>query len=292
VVVARVPPDDDWERAAAFVRDHWEESDGAFAAPTWADPLLRLHLGDVLGFAQAGPSDLAGFDRVWVLSIRGHDRRGVPERAPDVDERFGRVWVRRWDLGPSNVLHDFVETVGSAEVTLVRPEGETPCPFRRGAPRGGGLGQGPVWPADRFQCDSGRPWLFVGATVTEDLDLEPRHCIWTHPAGLEPIRVRFRDVPLGDRLVFHGGLYYEHERNLDRPPLYAAIRVDGEIVGRMIHRDGDGWKEMEVETRPLADVRAHPDRRGEVVVEVTAPAPHLRTFCWAASTRAGRREEP
>jgi hypothetical protein len=62
----------------------------------------------------------------------------------------------------------------------------------------------------------------------------------------------------------------------------------------MIHRDGDGWKRMEVETRPRADVRAQPDRRGEVVVEVTAPAPHLRTFCWAATTRAGRRggDEP
>jgi len=80
--------------------------------------------------------------------------------------------------------------------------------------------------------------------------------------------------------VFEGGLYYEHERNLERGPVHVTIAFDEQVVARMTHRDGDGWKRIEVDTRA---------RRGQHVkvrIAVSAPEPHLRSFCWNASTRA------
>lgn len=293
VVVSRVAEEEDWAGAAELVRAEERPGDLIEVAPGWADPVLREHLGDLISFPEAGRSGMAAFDRLWVLSIRGADLPDEPAAAPDLDRRFGRVRVRRWDLGPSPVLYDFVQHVSEADVVMVRNGSDVPCRPIRSAPRGGGLGAGAMTPAERHQCDNQRPWLWVGATITEDLDLEPRHCVSQHPAGMEPIRATFRDVPLGDRLILHGGIYYEHERMREHGPVYVTVRVNGEDVGRMIHRDGDGWKRIEVDPRAMLGPDAPEDARGDVSIDVMAPEPHLRTFCWAATTQAGpRRSAP
>ena len=289
VIRARVPEDADWDQAAAFVRGEEQPRDLVEVAPAWADPVLRERLGDVMTLQEAAYSDRASFERLWLLSIRGADLADEPSMDPAVDRYFGRVRVRRWDLGPSPVLYDFVDHVRDARVTMVRGDVERPCPWQpRGTPRGGGLGAGAMTPGARHQCDPSRPWLWVGETVTEDLDLEPRRCIWQHPAGSAPVRATFEDVPLGDRLVFYGGIYYEHERMLEHGPIHVTIRIDGEEAGRMIHRDGDGWKRIEVDPQQVVPGDG---ARGDVTVEVTAPDPHLRTFCWSATTREGPRRE-
>jgi hypothetical protein len=285
VIRARVPDRDDWQRAADFVAGELTPTDAVTVAPPWADPLLRRVLGQHLSLAQAAPSDLAPFERQWALSIRGHRPAEAPARPPDLTRQFGRVQVWRWDLGPSPVLYDLVEHVHGAEVSLGVGDAARPCPRRVGGPNGGGLGAGPARPAQRFECDPRRPWLWVGQTVTEDLHLQPRHCVWQHPAAKVPVRVRYRDVPLGDRIVLHAGLYYEHERERKGGPVHVNVRVDGEPVGHLVHRDGDGWKRMEAHTGHTASGGV----RGTVEVEVVADDPHLRSLCWAASIREGER---
>jgi len=289
VIQARVPTDGEWSEAAARVRGEHRPGDLVVVAPFWADPLLRLHLGDALDFASSGHHDLAPFDRLWVLSLRGHRHGQEPEVEADLTERFGQVTVRRYDLGDSPVVYDFVAHVNEAQVSMTEGGVERACPLRRGVARGGsGLFQGPMTPPERFVCDPRRAWLWVGATVMEDLDLRPRHCIWNHPLGLEPIAVRFRDVPLGTELVLHGGIYWDHERYRRGGPVHIAVRVNGEEVGAMTHRDGDGFKRMVSLTRPAGAVGP---QRGDVTFLVTAPEPHHRTFCWSATTRDGERAE-
>lgn len=271
---------DDWRRAAARVRPALRPGDAVAAAPGWADPMLRRVLGDAMPPVVVGRSDLAPFERLWVLSIRGADAPDAPAAAPALDERVGPVRVRRWDLGPSPVRADLVARLDGAQVTL----GDRPCPRRTDARLPpGGLGAGPMPPRDRFVCDPGRPWLWVGETVTEDLDLAPRRCVWQHPAGEEPVRVALPDVPLGDRLVLYAGLYYEHERMRTGGPVHVRLLLDGRPLAALVHRDGDGWKRLEAAT-PGRD-----GTRGRLTVEVTAPDPHLRSLCWAGSTRAGPR---
>ncbi len=264
VVRARVVSDDDWSAAAARVRRDFREGDLVVVAPSWADPLLREHLGDVITLEDAGRSDLAQYRRLWALSIRGHRPAEAPSAAPALDEQIGAVRVLRWDLRPDGVLYDFTEHVRDAHVSMVQGDREVACAWRdEGRARGGGLGAGPITPAERHVCDARRPWLWVGTTVQDDLDLQPRYCIWQHPAGREPIRATFDDVPLGERIVLYGDVYYEHERDLAHGAVDVSVFVDGEQVGRMVHRDGDGWKRMVASTQR----EGHPRRaRGQVRV--------------------------
>lgn len=281
VTRARVPAMHDWRDAAAFVRTQWRPGDLVSVAPAWADPLLRHVLGDRIDLAMAGRSDTAAYARLWALVIRDARVPDAPARAPDLTRRFGRVRVMRWQLDPPSVTFDFVEHVRQAEVSWQRRDGERICPWNRFArPRGGGLGFGVLDPVERFACESRRGGPWVAPVVMEDLDLVPRHCVRQAPTGPDtPVRVRYRDVPLGERIVFHGGLYYEDERMRQGGPVVARIRLDGEVVGTLTHVDGDGWKRLALQTPGRAQ------SRGEVAIEVTAPRPQKRGFCWAASVR-------
>jgi hypothetical protein len=280
---SRVVPFEHWEAAAAHVRAEWREGDVVTAAPRWADPLMRAAVGDLLDLRSAGRSDLAPFRRLWSLSIRGHRADEAPLEAPEHVATFGRVRVERWTLPAVRILHDLVEHVDEAEVELVEHGQVRPCRFvRTGRPQGGGLGTGPITPADRHVCDAARPWLWVGATVQEDLAMLPRRCVWQHPpGGADRVRATFRDVPLGDHLVLYAGLWWEHERTMDGGPVDVVVRLDGEEIGRLHHVDGDGWKRLEV-----AIPEARHGGRGAIAIEVSAPNPHLRSLCWAATTRA------
>ncbi len=283
LIVRHVVPDADYRAAAAFVRAGLLPRDLISVAPGWADPILRLHLGDRIPLSMAGRSDDAAYERMWVLSVRGALPADAPLRAAELQRDFGRVRVLRYALGKSPVLYDFAQALPSAHVTLEDGGRAHDCLLRHGGtPRGGGLGRAVLYPiAERFDCDPRRPWLFVGNVVTEDLDIVPRYCIWQHAAGDAPVGVTFSDVPLGSQLVFYGGLYYEHERMRDHGPVRADVFINGERRASMIHHDGDGWKQLIVATSPDS-----PNAHGEVRIEVRAHAPDRRSFCWSASTRA------
>jgi hypothetical protein len=284
VAQRRVVTEDDWAAAAEVVREGFEEGDAITVAPRWADPLLRQHLGDLIDPAMAGRSDLEGYRRLWTLSIRGHRPVDAPPVDAAVDVLVGRVRVLRWPLPAPTVLYDFVEHVADARVEWVEGGEARPCHWdARGRPQGGGLGAGPLTPGQLHRCDPRRPWLWVGATTQDTLDLEPRRCLWQHPPGPEPLRATFTDVPLGDRVVLYGGIYYEHERHEEHGPVSAEVFVDGASLGALTREDGDGWVRFEASTR----LPGRTSDRGTVVVEVTAPDPNLRTFCWAGSTRTG-----
>jgi len=291
VIVARVPSESDWERASAHVREALTDGDRVLAAPHWADPIVRQQLGDIMSMRMAAPSDNAPFDRLFELSIRGHRAVSAPERDPDETTRFGRVTVNRWDLGPSTVRYDFVDSIRGAVVERVRNGNPEPCRWSRRPARGRtGLAQGHTIPEQRFICDPAGGAMWVGTTVMEDLDYQPHFCIYQHPQGLEPIRTTFRNVPLGDRIVLYGGLYNRHEREGIGAPIHARVLVDGETVGEFVHRDLDGWSSIVLETRDAERVAASPEEMGNVTVEVWTPNPGYRSFCWTATTRSGTRE--
>lgn len=281
VVRARVVPDEDWRRAAEVVRDGYQPGDLVVAAPYWADPVLRRELGDLLSLEDVGRSDMAQYRRLWALSIRGHRPEDAPPSTPDFEQAVGGVTVLRWTVPGDGVLYDFTENIADAEVVRVENGVEIPCQWaddRR--PMGGGLGRGPVTPGARHRCDPRRRWLWVGATLNDDMEMQPRYCVWQHPQGNEPIRATFRDVPLGDRLVLYADIYYEHQRMQEHGPVMVSIKVEGREIGRLTHNDGDGWKRLVAYTSELGE-------RADVSIEVTAPEPHLRTLCWAATTREG-----
>jgi hypothetical protein len=281
LIVTHVPEDADYRAAAEFIRSQFMPRDLITAAPGYIDPLVRLHLGDRISLAMAGRSDDAAYERMWVVSARGAIPKDAPSGTPELEHAFGRLRVLRYKLGKSTVLMDFVQNLPSAEVSIARNGGVQRCLRRTGGvPRGGGLGRPVLMPiAERFECDAGRPWLFVGSIVMEDLSNTPRFCVWQHPQDNDPISVRFEDVPLGDELVFYGGVYYEHERMREGGPIQVDVSIDGRRRGGMTHRDGEGWR------REVMSTGTSEGQRGEVRIDVRAANPDKRSFCWAASTR-------
>jgi hypothetical protein len=115
--------------------------------------------------------------------------------------------------------------------------------------------------------------------VLEDLDHEPRHCIWQHPQGPDPVTLTFHDVPLGAALVFYGSLYYEDERMRQGAEVTASIAIAGEARAHFVHKDGDGLRSLSIDTSGLGE-------RAEVSISVTTPNPQNRSFCWSATTRS------
>ncbi len=277
-VRSRVASERDWRAAAAFVREQWQEGDLALAAPAWADPLLRRHLGDVLRLRDVARSDLAGYRRLWSLSQRGYRPAEADDGPPELRRQFGRLLVERWRLATPRLLFDFVAHVERARVARLDDHRERVCSWRRTPPSGtGGLGRGPYRPEHHAVCPGG---IWVGATVVEDLSLRLRRCVLQPPPGA-PLTVTFEDVPLeGGQLVAYAGLYHRDERKREGPPITLRVLLDGREIARMVHRDGEGWKRMVSEPLPEAG-------RGtfRFVVEGKRPRRGARRFCWAASVQ-------
>jgi hypothetical protein len=280
VIHAATPSDEAWEAASAFVRARYQPTDGIVAAPSWVDPIVRARLGDLLSLRAAAPNDLEGFERIWEVGIRGATTRNEP---PAIEEDFDGVRVRMWPVQTEAVVYDFVEEIEHAQVERVDADELHACTWVRAQPAQGGLGQGPMAPSERFICDERRPWLWVAATILADLELRPRRCIWQHPAGTEPIRVTFPDVPLAERLVVRGGIDYNNERRRAYSPVTLRVLIDDRLVGELVHEDGDGWSGIDIDTSALGLERA------TVRFETTAKDPRGRLFCWAASTLRGVR---
>jgi hypothetical protein len=118
----------------------------------------------------------------------------------------------------------------------------------------------------------------VGAVVMEDLDLQPRYCVYQAPLPGERLRVTFRGVPLGGRLQLYAGLYYEHERMREGGAIELRVDVNGERLGKLVHHDGDGWKPLSLATTPGPS---------DISFEVVAKDGRQRHFCWSASAREG-----
>ncbi len=293
-VRARVPSDAHWTAASDYIRANFDEDDTIGVAPAWADPTLRYHLGDLIPLSHAARSDLASADRFWVVSLRGQISRYTPHRdgepvTPDHIERFGPVSVLRYDLGASPVIFDLTSHVDEATVSITENDEEKPCRWSVARERGrGGLSTNTILPKGRFRCDPRRDWLAVAETAIEDLDLQPRHCVWQHPPNRDGlVRTVYEDVPLGERIVLYTGIYYEHERTRERPPYSVRVLVDGSEVGRLDHEDGDGWARIELPTQ-LHGTRKE---RGDIAVEVFAEVnPHFKSACWSATVRGPRRE--
>jgi hypothetical protein len=276
VIRRAIPDEESWKEAAAFVRAQFEPDDRIIAAPAWTDPIVRRELGDLTPLRVAALTDPAGIGRLWELGIRGASTR---DEAPALERAFGGVRVRMWRLASPKVLYDFVEQIKEARVELETEGGPVACPWAHGRPAPGGLERGPMRPAERFICDRERPWLWVGPTVLADLELQPRRCIWQHPAGMNPLRTIFADVPLGERLVVRGGVDYQIARERAHAPVTLRVWIDDQLAAEWTHQDGDGWSGLDIDTSNRGGTRA------TVRFETTTADPFARLFCFAASTQ-------
>jgi len=286
VIQARVPKESHWRAAAAYLRSARRPGDLVTSAPLWTDPLARQYFADMIPLADAARPDATRYRRALVATIRGRenpDLRGWRETA---HRDFGPITVRTLvNPAPATVRYDLIEHLHPPDAEAFRLVGDapTPCDWRTGNfVAGGGLGQGALAGPERFSC-SPEGWNYVGVTIIEDMEHRGRRCIWSHPIQGGAMVTRFRDVPMGT--VFHGhhGIAYEAERGDDLGnqggPVELRVLVDGAEAGRSVHRDGEGWKGFEIDTRAWANTTR------QLTIEVRAEAPGMRHYCYEGDVR-------
>jgi hypothetical protein len=290
----RAPTDADWRAAAAAVRAEFRVGDLIVAAPAWADPLLRLHLGDLIPIPVAARMDDARYGRVWEIGQRGAHvvgpgvdttAAGTPPRIA-VEARFGALTVRRIERPAAEVTFDFLERWTEATVTEVtsgRSGGAAPCP----------------WLGDRFACPGGGPTVHrelveVDTRIRRALLAPPPHA----PGGR--LIVAFPAVPLGRELVVAAGLHDVWARKLATGQARLEVFVGDVRVGDVEIGNRSGWRLLTFDTSRLAVTdpvvfpalapalagnASRPPATLPVRFEISSTRPELRHLAFAAEAR-------
>jgi hypothetical protein len=259
----RAPKANDWAAAERDVRAGFRPGDLIVAAPAWADPIMRMHLGDLISIPTAGRMDGARFARVWEIDQRGarapegRDGRVVLER------HHGALTVRQVERAAANVSYDFLARWTDAHVSRTDAAGATlPCP----------------WQGDRFQCPQ-LGFNYVRRQVLE-VDTHLRWALLAQPVENARVVVEYPAVVLGRELAVATGLSNVWMRKAAKGPVDLVVSIDGKPVSHVTTRNESGWLISHIDTAARAGQTA------AVRFEVSSPAAYARYFGFAAEARS------
>lgn len=277
---SRAPRVEEWARLREPVAALRQAEELVVVAPRWADPLARQALGDALmPLKDVARPDESGYARAIEVSALGERTAELRGWRTVGEQKVGRFTLRTLENpAPERVLYDFADHVKPESLSV--SEGPAPCAWNPRAPvSNGSLGGNPTFPAERFTCPGGE-WFFAGVTVIDDNhEYRPRRCIWAHPPPGGPLRLRFRDVPLGQKIRGYGGMpWLVFRDSVNAPPIELEVKVGGASVGTHVHRDEQGWAPFSFETGRAGE-------RAEVEIEVRSASFRDRHFCFQADTR-------
>lgn len=211
-----VPDDTAWAAAAAQVRAGFRPGDLIVFAPTWEDPVGRLHLGDLIPIDVAARMDAAKFGRIWEVAIRGAHHADTDGLEPVEAEDHDGVTVRRYERAPAIVLADIRDRMANIVTS--------------------GGGRGP-------------------AVELAEVGYEPHRCIQMVPNPGQPARITFPQLPLGSELVGYVGLADVFTRRDVRAPGKLDVEIAGRIAASVSPGVDDGWVRFAIPTTPgAADV--------------------------------------
>lgn len=281
---ARAPAPADWAAVAAPVRKLAAPGAALVVAPRWAEPLARHVLGDDLWpVADLGRMDQRSVPRVVEISLFGATD---PATAPwpvehQLNEGAFRLTSRK-NPHYEPALFSLVDAVARAETRVFRRiDGvRSACSWKQNlAPRTGGLHGQVAFPSARYVCGSGFD-EFVGVTLVDDEQFEPRRCVWIHAPRAGAQWVAREDVALGHGIEGYAGSSYFLMRDEIDAPVALEVFVDGRSVGKIEYRDPEGWSRFAF-AKPASS-----GERGRVEFKLSVPGgARGRSLCVAAETR-------
>jgi hypothetical protein len=278
-----VVPAGDWAAAKAHVASKLAPTDLVVFAPNWQDAVGRQVFGpEIMTMERAARPDNTRFRRTFEVSARGAHRPEFADWKLTEQVPFGALRVSLYENpAPVTVIDDLIKRISPDKAQVYRLESagtEAPCAFVRGPVGSGGTYYpfGPATPGDRFNCGSS----YVGVSVVQALDHEPRLCIFAPPiGGGQVLQMRFPGVRFGKTLHGHHGIHYDAERHKTGTPVMISFRVKDTVIGRTAHVDGQGWSGFDFETTELDG------KSDELRVEVTSASGANRKYCFEADTR-------
>ncbi|MDX2022968.1 MAG: hypothetical protein SF187_22225 [Deltaproteobacteria bacterium] len=257
---SRAPTDADWNAAAAAVRAQFAEGDLIVAAPAWADPVMRMHLGSLVPIAMATRLDDARYARVWEISQKGAT---TPEAqgTERYRARFGNLTVRRVEREPAKLKYDFVEQWRQARVSRQSPAGVVACAAL----------------PDRIQCpDIAFNW--VKPAVLE-FDFGLHRALYTQPVAGAAVVVEFDDVPLGRTLTVGVGLHHVWLRKAGSGHVTLNVLIGGRSIAHLTVDNRSPWQPVDLPTAAFAG------QRQVVRFEITSDNAFSRHLGFAAEAR-------
>jgi len=205
-----VPDDAAWKDAAAAVRAGHQPGDLIVFAPAWADPVGRMHLGDLIAIDDAARMDAAKYGRIWEVAIRDAHAPDVAGLAPVASSEHAGVAVRRYERTPVTVLADLRAALPTAKI-----EGGT---------------------ARLVLAE-------VGFAPHRCIQAVPS-------SATQPLRITFANVPLGAQLVGYVGIADVFTRRDVRAPGDIEVEVGGAVIARARAGVEDGWVRFAATTTP------------------------------------------
>jgi len=258
----RAPTDGDWAAAATAVRAGFRPGDLIVAAPAWADPILRVHLGDLIPPEIAARMDDDRFARVWEVSQRGAQAPAAAGGTTTVDDRFGRLRVRLVERPAEIVTYDFVAHWAAARVSRRDARGAVVACTLAG---------------ERIVCPA--PGNNSLHRQLVEVDQKLREALLTEPVAGAAVVIEFPAVPLGRALVIATGLHDTWMRKAARGTVEARLTVGEQTTELPVTSDDSRW------TRTRIDTTARAGQTVPVRLELTSTAPYDRFFAFAAEAR-------
>jgi predicted hotdog family 3-hydroxylacyl-ACP dehydratase len=256
----RAATDEDWRAAAARIRAEFRPGDLIVTSPAWADPVLRLRLGDLVPRAAAARMDSARYGRIWEIAQRGArapESRGARQATT---ARFGALTVRRWEKTAAVVSYDFLAEWRQATLAVVRPDGTVmPC-------TAGG---------DKFQC----PGTTLGPDLLE-IDTTLRNGFLVEPVENATLALEFPAVAFGRELAVASGLHNVWQRKSGDGKVRLRVLAGGRELGTQVAASQSGWTVQAFDTAALAGTT------GPVRFEITVDKAHARYLGFAAEARS------
>jgi len=256
VAPSRAPSEKDWVAAAAEVRKGFRSGDLIVASPAWADPLMRVQLGDLVPVEVAGRMDAAPFARIWEISQRGARATDTAGARAAESSRHGALTVKRWEKRPARVTFDFLAEWRRASVSIVIADGtEVPCT----------LG------SDRWQCVRG---VSIGPEILE-IDTTLRYGLGVEPVEGMTLVLEYKDIQLADELVVATGLHNVWLRKSGDGKVRMRVLMNGRELGEngaIEATSASGWSLRRFDTSQIP--RTSVTWRFEITVD-KAHARHL-----------------
>jgi len=283
VVKNRAPSLQDWQRLKSKVASLYRPGDLVAVAPAWGDPLARQALGDTtMPLAMVARSEIGDFPRAIQIDFLGQKRKDLVTWPEIHQESFGPFTL----LVQNNphfepARYQFIDHIEdkSMTVSVLRSGNEQACAFSESAPMSaGGLGGDPTSPRLQFSCPGGA-FHWVGVTIIDDDEYQPRRCIWAPPNPAGPIILKFHQVHLGRKMVGHAGAPWLMVRDGVGPAVSITGATSQGQLGSTRVKDTDGWVRFEWNTQPFENSVA------DVQLTIVGTPSHDQRFCFTLESR-------